>query len=219
MISQVSVLPMPPPTQAERRKPEMAEDQRPAEQRVDARFRQCSATARRAAARAPKRSCAAAGTAATARCTTCRRAGTSGPARAARGDWPKARMRSADMPQQQPVRRHADRDQPQPGAESPADVAHGVEALSERGRHHRRRGDDQAEQEDVEGEGEIERERRRRELGRAEPAHQQDVGRLDRLLGEVGEDQRPGERQRRAQLVAPRAAPFAAEIFAALSIG
>ena len=41
------------------------------------------------------------------------------------------------------------------------------------------RGDEQAEQQQVEGEGQVERERRGRELGRAEPAHQQHVGRLD----------------------------------------
>ena len=53
MISQVSVLPSPPPTRPSAGKPEMAEDQRPAEQRVDARCRRGSATARPAAARAP----------------------------------------------------------------------------------------------------------------------------------------------------------------------
>ena len=58
----------------------------------------------------------------------------------------------------------------------------------------------------VEGESQVQRERRRGELRRAEPAHEQDVGRLDRLLGQVGEDQRPGERQRRAKLVAPACA-------------
>ena len=99
--------------------------------------------------------------------------------------------------------------QPQAGAEGAADVAHRVEALAERGRHHRRRGDDQPEQEQVEGEGEVERQRRGGELGRAEPAHQQDVGRLDQLLGQVGEDQRPGERQRRAKLGAPVARSWA----------
>ena len=40
------------------------------------------------------------------------------------------------------------------------------------------------------------------ELGRAEAAHQQDVGRLDRLLRQVGENQRPGEREHRAELLA-----------------
>ena len=49
-----------------------------------------------------------------------------------------------------------------------------------------------------------EREGSRGQLGGSKAAHQQDVGRLDQLLGEVGKDQRPGERKRRAQLGEPR---------------
>ena len=114
----------------------------------------------------------------------------------------------ADVPQQQPVGRKREDQQPQAGAEGSPHVANRIEPLSERGRHHRRRGDEQPEQQQVEGEGEVERQRRRGELGRAEPAHEQDVGRLDQLLRKVGEDQRPGERESRANLGAPFAARF-----------
>ena len=61
-------------------------------------------------------------------------------------------------------------------------------------------------------------ERRRGELGRAEPAHQQHVGRLDQLLREIGEDQRPGERERRAQARRARRRCASGEMFAAASI-
>ena len=112
----------------------------------------------------------------------------------------------ADVPQDEPVGRHCKQDQPQPGAKRPPHVAHGIRSPPERGRHHRRGGGDKAEQEDVESEGQVERQGRAGELGRAEAAHQQDVGRLDHLLGQIGEHQRPGERQGGAKLIAPRAA-------------
>src|SRR5689334_23891596 len=44
----------------------------------------------------------------------------------------------------------------------------------------------------------------RSELHRTEPAHQQDIGGDDHLLGDIGEDQRPRERERRAQLIVRR---------------
>ena len=81
--------------QAERGQAEMAEDQRPAEQRIERDPADAQPQHDRAAARARRRNGAAAGTAATARCTTCRRAGTSGPG------WPArrtGRRRASDRP-------------------------------------------------------------------------------------------------------------------------
>ena len=65
---------------------------------------------------------------------------------------------------------------------------------------------DEPEQEQVEGESEVERQRRRRKLASrpSRPISRTSVAWIS-LLREIGEDQRPGERQRRAQLVAPRA--------------
>ena len=114
---------------------------------------------------------------------------------------------AADVPHQQPVRRHHHRDEPQACAERAADIADGIGPRPERRRHHRRGGGNQPKHQQVEGEGEIEREGCRGELRRAQAAHQQDVGRLDHLLGHVCEDQRPGEREHRAQLNEPRTIP------------
>ncbi len=205
IASQVSVLPNPPPRRPKRGKPEAAEDQRPAQHGVDGDpgdaqpqddprpFERRDEIAQQLEQQ-PRRGAPHVG--AQERLAL---------ARQIRRDAEGAHD-AADVPQDQPVGRQHRGNQPQAGAEGAAHVAHRVEALPERGRHHRRGGDDQPEHQQVEGEGQVERQRRGGKLGCAEPAHQQHVGRLDDLLGEVGEDQRPGERQRRAQLVAPRAA-------------
>ena len=183
--------------QPERRQPEMAEDQRPAEQRVDADSG--NAQPQHDARPLERRDEIAQ--------QLKQKPGRGAPHVGAQESLALARqhLRNAkrahqgpDVPQQQPVRRKRDDQQPQAGAEGAAHVANRIGPLPERGRHHRRRSDDQPQQEQVEGEGEVERQSRRGELGRAEPAHEQDVGRLDQLLREVGEDQRPGERERRA---------------------
>ena len=49
-----------------------------------------------------------------------------------------------DVPQDQPVRRQHEQEQPQARTERPPHVAHRIEALSQRRRHHRRGGDELA---------------------------------------------------------------------------
>ena len=192
--------------QSERGEAEMAEDQRPAEQRVeadaekaepqnDARPLERGEEVAQQVKQQPGRGAPHVG--AEERLSLARQG----------LRFPECAHEAADMPQQQPVGRQRKDQQPQSGTKRAADVADRIEALSKRRRDHRRRGDQQAKKEHVEREGEVERERRRGELGRPKPAHQQDVGRLDCLLGDVGEDQRPGERQHRAQLGPPGAVP------------
>jgi hypothetical protein len=110
------------------------------------------------------------------------------------------------VPEDRPDR-HGDRDgEPQALTKGAADIARRVPVAAEFSGDHRRGGRDDADTEEKEGEKQIGAERRGGERIGAETADQDDVGRRHRRLGDVGQNDRPGERQRRADLRAPRAA-------------
>ena len=108
------------------------------------------------------------------------------------------------VPQDQPDRDADQHGDPQALPDRPADIAHRMAVAAELGRHHRRRCVHQAEPEDQRREIEVGAERAGGEHAGAGAAHHHDVGRRHRDLGEVGQNHRPAQRERRANLVTPR---------------
>ncbi len=107
------------------------------------------------------------------------------------------------LPENQPDGGGDDRGRPQALAHRAPDLAHGVSVGAELARQHGRRRQGQADAEDEEQEIEVGAQRARGERVLAEPAHHRDIRRLHRHLGEVGQDQRPGERGGRPELGRP----------------
>ena len=181
----------------------MAEDQRPAEQRVERDPAEAQPQHRRGRSSAATKSRSSWNSSHGAE-TTYRRGETSGPRWQAPATGRTPASDVADMPQQQPKRRHRRPPQPQAGAKvrrtsrtaferGPSAVAIiGEEAVS------------RPEQSSAEGEGEVERQRRRRQLQSApsQPISSTSVAWIS-LLRQVGEDQRPGERESRPEFGAP----------------
>ena len=131
------------------------------------------------------------------------------PARAeSAGSWPSSEQDRLGVPEDRPDRQR-DRDRaPQALAHGAADVAHGVALGADLARDHRRDRGDEPDAEDHEGEIEVGAERAggervRRRASRASPRRSWSM----RDLHEVGQDHRPGERQRGADLIPPRAPP------------
>ena len=121
-----------------------------------------------------------------------------------RGVLPHAGEDRLGVPQDQPDRDADQHGDPQPLPHGAADVAHRMAVAAEFGRHHRRGRIHQAEPEDQRREIEVGAERAGGKHAGARPAHHHDVGRRHRDLGEVGQNHRPAQRERRANLVAPR---------------
>ena len=92
---------------------------------------------------------------------------------------------------------------PQALADGAAHVAHGWRRRPSSRRDHRRGGDHQADAEDQEGDEKVRAERAAASV-RRRPGPSSSRRSPDQRLAEIGQDQRPGERQRRANLVAPR---------------
>ena len=113
---------------------------------------------------------------------------------------PHAEQDRLGIPQDQPDRDADQHGDPQALAHGAADVAHRMALAAEFGRHHRRRRIHQAEAEDQRREIEVGAERAGGDACRARPAHHHDVGRRHRDLGEVGQNHRPAQRERRANL-------------------
>ena len=110
------------------------------------------------------------------------------------------------MPEDEPDRQGDRHRRPQPLADRAAHVADRMALAAEFARDHRRGRGHQADAEDQEGEIEVRRQRPGGQHVGTEPAHHHDVGRAEQHLREVGQDQRPGQRKRGANLRAPHGA-------------
>ena len=189
--------------QAERGHAEPAEDQAVIDQRVAGDPAEPDRRATSPAAPAPRRTSAGRDNRAP-EASPIAGCGRSGRHRRRAPDPRPSRRRIAfGVPEDQPEG-HADRGRrPQRLADGAAHVADAVAAHAELLRHHRRGRHDQAHAEDQEGDEQVHAELRGGKGPRPDPAEQEHVGRLDQRLADIGEDERPGERRRRANLVAP----------------
>ncbi len=107
------------------------------------------------------------------------------------------------VPENNPHRDH-DRDRgPKPLPERPPDIAHRMRHATLFRRHHRRGRGDQAHRKDRENHREIMPHSARRQLARAEPAQQDDIGHPDQHHRQVRQYHRPGKLDGRAKLIAP----------------